>query len=86
MRECICTLLLDTVHVSVCVLMRCLCKGIVYSCAICSTCIVCVCVCVVVLKRVGFYYNEKRVMVKDLFPVFTLCMYDLLVMFSLVIS
>ena len=45
-----------------------------------------VCVCVVVLKRVGFYYNEKRVMVKDLFPVFTLCMYDLLVMFSLVIS
>ena len=45
-----------------------------------------VCVRVVVLKRVGFYYNEKHVLVKDLFPVFTPCMYELLVMFSLMIS
>lgn len=44
------------------------------------------CVVVVVLKRVGFYCNEESVLVKDLLPVFTPCMYELLVMFSLMIS
>ena len=55
-------------------------------CTICSTCIVCVCVCVCVCDCAYEGCNEESVMVKDLFPVFTLCMYKLLVMFSLMIS